>query len=217
VRPRPLPAPPTRARAPYWADFRAGLSFLTHHPVLGPLTLAILLTNAGFIGPMNIGMAELCSHHGWGATSIGVMLTGFALGSAAGALLMTRLRIRRGAGVWFTAIGALQGAAVFATALAPTPAIAAIATAAAGLGSGPMAVISSVLSQSQTPDEYRSRVSGATSLAVFGIMPIASAGTGFAVAALGRVGAYAICGAIEAAALLTLSAPGLRAARLEPA
>lgn len=216
VRPRPLPASPEKARAAFWADLRAGLRFLTRHPVLGPLTLAILLTTAGFVGPMNIGMAELAAHRGWGASGIGVMLVGFALGSAVGGLMMTRLHVRGGAGVWFTAIGAIQGAAVFATALAPSPAVGAIATAAAGLCGGPMAVISSVLSQTQTPDEFRGRVSSTTGLVVFGVMPLASAGTGFAVAALGATGAYTVCGAIEASALLTLLAPGLRRANLKP-
>ncbi len=212
VRPRPLPAAAAKQRTAYWADFRAGITFLTRHPVLGPLTLATLLTNVGFVGPMNIGLAELSAHRGWGAAGIGVLLTGFGLGAAGGALLMTRLRPRRAAGVWLTVVGTVQGAAVFSTALAPGVGFAVAGTAVAGLCSGPMAVIAAVLNQSETPDEFRGRVTGTTTLVNLGMVPLASAATGFAIAAFGVTGAYATCALIEACALLTLLAPGFRTA-----
>jgi MFS family permease len=34
-----------------WADLKVGLKFLIHHPVLGPMTVAFLLLNVGFVGP----------------------------------------------------------------------------------------------------------------------------------------------------------------------
>jgi MFS family permease len=212
VRPRPLAETPEKARVPYLEDFRAGLKFLVRHPVLGPLTLVILLTNLGFVGPMNIGLAELADHRGWGAAGIGLMVAGFGIGAAAGALLMTRLKIRRYAGVWISLLGAVQGGAIFSTALSPNVAVATLATAVAGLCSGPMAVLSMVLSQTETSDELRGRVSSFTSMIAYGIVPLASAGTGFAIAFLGLRGAYAISGGLEVAGLLVLLAPGFRRA-----
>ncbi len=224
VRPRPLPeaeaggedgagsAGSRKAARSYAKDFRAGLSFLVRHPVLGPMTLVVLLINVGFVGPMNIGMAELADHRGWGASGIGLMLTGFGLGSAAGALLMSRLKVRGGAGIWMAVLGAVQGVAVFSTALVPGTGTAVAATAVVGLCSGPIAVITSILTQSETPDEFRGRVSAFSTLLSLGIVPLAGAATGFAIATCGIVGAYAGCGAVEVAGLLMLLFPGFRRA-----
>jgi MFS family permease len=214
VRPRPLAETPEKAPVPYLKDFRTGLGFIFRHPVLGPLTLVILLTNLGFVGPMNIGLAELSDHRGWGAAGIGLMVAAFGIGAAAGAVLMTRLKIRRYAGAWITLLGALQGAALFGTVLAPDLTAAALATAIAGLCSGPMAVLASVLTQTETSDELRGRVAAFTTMIALGIVPLASAGTGFAIAFLGLRGAYAISGGLEVAGLLMLLAPGFRRAAI---
>lgn len=217
VRPRPLPAKPEpRQRPTALADFRAGYRFLFHHPVLAPLNIGNILTNFGFIGPMNIGVALLSNQRGWGAAGIGTLMTGFGLGAAAGALLAGRFKIRRNVGVWIGVLGAVQGVAVFSTALAPNVLIAAITTALAGMSSGPMSVCFSVLSQHHTPDELRGRVGSFQILSSYGTVPLAMAGTGFAAALIGIQATYAVCGAVEVAGLLTLFAPAFRRARLEP-
>ncbi|MFC1415740.1 MFS transporter [Streptacidiphilus cavernicola] len=225
VRPRPLPgaagdagsAAPRPPRGSYLGDFRSGFAFLARHRVLGPLTLVILLTNLGFVGPMNIGMAELSADRGWGAGGIGLMLTGFGLGAAAGALLTTRLRSTRRPALWITGCGAVEGVALLGTAFAPTLGLAVATTALIGLCSGPMAVLCSVLTQRHTPDEFRGRVSSFNALISLGVVPLASAATGFAIAAVGLDRAYALCAALEAAGLLLLFAPGFRRAGIASA
>jgi MFS family permease len=103
VRPRSLEASPDAAgpaeRPGYLADMRRGLDFLLRHQVLGPLAIVGLLCNLGFVGPMNIGLAELATHRGWGPAGIGVLLAGFGVGAAGSALAMHWLHIRRRAGV----------------------------------------------------------------------------------------------------------------------
>jgi len=198
-----------------WSDLRAGLAFLTRHPVLGPMTLAFLLMNLGFVGPMNIGVAELAVHRGWGAAGIGVLFTGFGVGAAAGGLLMIKLRIRRNAGLWLGGLAAVQGLCLFATALAHTAALAAVAMTVVGLTSGPMAVLASVLQQAETPDEFRGRVSSIQSLIGLGLIPLASAATGFVISAIGITGDFALGGLIEVSALLTLLSPAFRKARVQ--
>ncbi|MHA6757780.1 MFS transporter [Streptacidiphilus sp. PAMC 29251] len=200
----------------YHGDFRSGIAFLARHPVLGPLTLVILLTNLGFVGPMNIGMAELCADRGWGASGIGLMLAGFGLGAALGALLTTRIRGTGRPALWITVCGAVEGVALLGTALAPGLGAAVAMTALVGLCSGPMAVLCSVLTQTHTPDAFRGRVSSVNALVSLGVVPLASAATGFAIAAIGLDRAYALCGGIEAAGLLLLLAPGFRRARAAP-
>jgi MFS family permease len=214
VRPRALAQSAGAPRPQYRTDFVAGVRFVVRHPVLGPLTVVTLLTNVGFVGPMNIGLAELSRTQGWGASGIGVMLTGFGLGSAAGALAMTRFKVWHHAGAWIVFFGVIQAAALLCTSLAPSVVVAALATAVVGVCSGPMAVLSAVLSQTGTPDKFRGRVSSMTTLVTLGLVPLASAGTGFAIAALGVTGAYALCAGVEAAAVLALFAPSFRSAKL---
>jgi MFS family permease len=223
VRPRPIEAKQdteTAAAAakpkpgPFvWSDLRAGLAFLVRHPVLGPMTLAFLLMNLGFVGPMNLGVAELAEHRGWGAAGIGVLFTGFGVGAAAGGLLMIKLRIRHNAGLWLGGLATVQGLCLFGTALAHPAALAAVAMTVVGLTSGPMAVLSSVLQQAETPDEFRGRVSSIQSLIGLGLIPLASAATGFVISAIGITGDFALGGLIEVSALLTLLSPAFRKAR----
>jgi MFS family permease len=224
VRPRPLDAGPDAAgpdaagpaeRPGYLADMRRGLGFLLRHPVLGPLAIVGLLCNLGFVGPMNIGLAELATHRGWGPAGIGVLLAGFGVGAAASALAMHWLRIRRRAGVWVVVLTAVQGAAILSMALAPGLGLAALAASAVGLCSGPIAVISTVLSQAATPDELRGRVSSFNTTTAYGAVLIASSATGLLIGAIGLTGTFAISGCIEAASLLVLAFPGLRRAGIE--
>jgi MFS family permease len=218
VRPRPLVRQRGEGQAErpgYLADLRRGLGFLVGHPVLGPLTLVVTLSNLGFVGPMNIGLAELAAHHGWGPAGIGVLLAAFGIGAAVSALAMYWRRIRRRAGVWLTVLVAVQGAAIMSMGLAPRLALAVLAATVVGVCSGPVAVISSVLSQVATPDDLRGRVSSITTLSAYGTVLIASSATGLLIGTLGLTGTYAISGSIELVALVVLAFPGLRQARIE--
>lgn len=235
VRPRPLPSTPDsatgtpstaaaaataagvhgRRAAPVWSELKAGVLFLAHHPVLGPMTLAFLLINIGFVGPMNIGIAELAQHRGWGASGIGLLLTGFGAGAAAGGLIAGRVRITRDVGLWIGVLGAVQGAALLGIALVPSETLTAGITSFIGVLSGPMAVASSVIQQRQTPDALRGRVSSLTTLINLGLIPLASAATGFLIAQIGITGDFAVSGLIEACGLLTVLAPAYRRATVE--
>ena len=224
VRPRPVAAAADgdghageggKRASVYLRDLIFGARFLMRQPVLGPLTAVGLLANLGFVGPMNIGIAELSDHRGWGAAGIGLLLTGFGVGAAASALLLLRWKIRRGAGIWISVLCAISGAALLAMALAPDLAAAVAATAALGLVSGPMAVSSTVLAQQHSPDQLRGRLSSFNLLSTYGTVPVASVGTGLAIAAIGVTATFAVCGAIESASLLWLMAPGFRAAAIK--
>lgn len=219
VRPRPIEPVATvgrqQHRTGYWTDLRAGLGFLIRHPLLGPLTLFGVLGNLAFVGPMNIGIAELAAQRGWHATGIGVLLTGFGLGAAAGAMLMNWWHIRRGAGIVLGVAGLVQGAAILGMGVAPTLWLAVAAAAVVGLASGPMGVVGSVLSQAATPDELRGRVSSVLTMSTYGVVLIAMSGMGLLIGAVGITGGYAICAAMEAAGVLLVAAPGLRHATIE--
>jgi MFS family permease len=220
VRPRPVIASeaapqPERSPSAYLHDLVAGARYLVRAPVLGPLTAVGLLANLGFVGPMNIGIAELSDHRGWGATGIGLLLTGFGIGAGGSALVLLRWKIRRGAGKWIAGLCALSGGALVAIALAPDLAAAVASTAVLGLISGPMAVACSVLAQQSTPDELRGRMNSFNLLCAYGTVPIASVGTGLGIDVLGIIPTFVICAMFEVAALLALLAPGFRAASID--
>ncbi len=206
LRPRGTPAP---VREPLRRSLRDGLRYLVRHPVLRALLAVSLLTNLGFVGPMNVGLAVVADRHGWGAGGIGLMLAGFGLGAVASALAMTRLTVR--SGPLMAGCAAVQGVAVFAVAVAPVPAVAAGITGVAGITSAPLAVLISSLSQRHTDDAYRGRVSSVQTLANLGITPLAVALMGAAVGWLGTVPAFGASASLElVAAVICLTVPGLR-------
>jgi MFS family permease len=199
----------------YWADLRGGVAFLVRHTLLGPLTVLGLLSNLAFAGPMNIGLAELAAQRGWHATGIGVLLAGFGIGAAGGALLTSWWHVRRGAGIVVAVLGVVQGAAILAISIAPRLWLAVLAAACVGLCSGPMGVTASVLAQAATPDEMRGRVSSFMTMSTYGVVLVAMSGTGVLISAAGLVGGFAICAGVEVSGVLLLLAPGLRRARIE--
>jgi predicted MFS family arabinose efflux permease len=201
-------------RTDYLGEFRAGFSFLVHHPVLGPLSATTLLMELGFIGPMNVGLAILSKEHGWGAHGIGLMLTGFGLGAVTGAMLTNRLRIRRHVGSWIAVSAALVGASLFGNALATDLPAAVAAAALVGVFSGPSNILGTVLIQTETPDALRGRVNSFQTLLGLGTAPLAMLGTGFATTAFGIHDTYAACAVIEALALTTLLSPAFRRVRI---
>jgi MFS family permease len=206
---------PARLLRGYWADLRGGVAFLVRDPLLGPLAVLGLLGNLAFVGPMNIGLAELAAQRGWHATGIGVLLTGFGIGAAGGAVLTNWWHIRRGAGIAVAVLGAVQGAAILATGIAPWLWLAVLAAACVGLCSGPMGVTSSVLTQAATPDEMRGRVSSFITMTAYGAVLIGISATGVLIGVAGLTGGFAICAGIEASGVLLLLAPGLRTAKID--
>lgn len=224
VRPRPVAraksepedtSDPGSRKGFVWADLKAGLAFLIHHPVLGPMTLAFLLLNVGFIGPMNIGIAELANHRGWGSSGIGLMLAGFGFGAAVGGLLTMKWRIRRNAGVWIAVLCVIEGVCLFAVAMAPGVAVAAVGTSISGLTLGPVNVLSTVLEQREAPDEFRGRVASIQLLISLGLIPMTYGATGLLIAVIGTTGVFALGGLLEVSVVLTLLAPAYRRARAE--
>jgi MFS family permease len=210
------PGPPTRPdREPVTAALRSGLRYLGGHRVLRTLVAVSLLSNLGFVGPMNVGLAIVSDERGWGAAGIGRLLAGFGAGAVVSSLAMMRLRWRGGVGTALAAGGTLQGVAVAAIAVAGSLTTAVVATVVVGLTSGVTGVLSSALTQYRTDDAFRGRVGSVSSFANLGITPIAMAVLGFAAQRIGTVPAFVASGALElAAAALCLAVADLRTARL---
>lgn len=202
-------------REPVTAALRSGLRYLSRHRLLRTVLLVSLLTNLGFVGPMNIGLALVSDERGWGSAGVGALLAGFGAGAVASSLVMLRVRWRWGVGVAMAAGIAVQGLSVLAVAVAGRPVTAVAATVVVGLTSGVAGVLSSALSQARTDDAFRGRVGSVSSFANLGVTPLAMAVMGVAADRIGLVPAFAACAGLElTAAVLCLTVADLRTAHL---
>jgi hypothetical protein len=138
-----------------------------------------------------------------GAGGIGVLLAGFGVGAAAGAMLMLRWRIRRYVGMAASAAAVAQGLTVAATGAAPTLAAAVGAMALVGLTSGVLGITVTTLIQTATTDTYRGRVSSVTLVTSLGVTPLVMAVLGTLVTTVGLATVFAGCGLLAAAAGVT--------------
>ena len=208
-------APEARAtrKEPFGRSFVAGLGYLRRHAVLGPFVIWLALTNIGMVGPLNVGAALLATRRGWGAPGIGLLLTGFGVGAAVGAVVMAKVRVRGGLGVWLAWAGAAQGAAGAAMALAPALGVAVAAAAVVGVLSSAMGVPMTVIMQAECDDAFRGRVGSVTTLITLGIVPLTMGLMGLMVGALGLRAAFGISGAVEVLGLACLLSRGFRTVR----
>ncbi|NUR72148.1 MAG: MFS transporter [Hamadaea sp.] len=197
------------------SGLRDGLRYIAGHRVLRATILVGLLGNLGFVGPMNVGLALASQSAGWGATGIGLLLSGFGIGAIVAGLAMMRFRPHTGIGPIAAVCFALQGVAVVVPAVTHSLPLAVVATAIAGLTSGPAGILLGSLTQSATSDAYRGRVSSVNALANLGLTPLVMAAAGWATGLFGLVPAMAASGALElVAAVGCVALPALRTARL---
>ncbi|WP_069464462.1 MFS transporter, partial [Actinacidiphila rubida] len=219
IRPRPVPAgagdAAAAARTPYLRSLRDGLSAVVRNRVVSALLLVGLLTNLGFVGPMNVGLALLSDQRGWGAGGIGLLLSAFGVGAAAGSAVLLRWRVTRRIGLVVAAAVLAQAASLAAMSLVPGLAAAAAAAGVVGISGAVVGVSCGALGQARTPDELRGRISSVQTLLSLGVVPLAVAGTGVLAAAIGTVPALLASAAVEVlAAVPCLLVASLRTARL---
>ncbi|NUO61199.1 MAG: MFS transporter [Hamadaea sp.] len=197
------------------SGLRDGLRYIARHRVLRATILVGLLGNLGFVGPMNVGLALASQSSGWGATGVGLLLSGFGIGAIVAGLAMLRRRPVRHIGPIAGVCFALQGIAVVIPAVTGSLPLAVAATAVAGLTSGPAGILLGSLTQSATEDAFRGRVSSVNSLANLGLTPLVMAAVGWAADLFGLVPAMTVSGALEVlAAVGCVALPALRSARL---
>jgi len=218
IRPRPLPVDAQAAaapRTPYLRSLREGLVALGRNRVVGALLVVGLLTNLGFVGPMNVGLALLSDQRGWGAGGIGLLLSAFGVGAAVGAVLMLRWKVTRRIGVVVAVAVLAQAVSLGAMSLLAALPVAAAAAALVGASGAVVGVSCGALGQARTPDELRGRISSVQTLLSLGVVPMAVAGTGVLAAAIGTVPALLASAGLEVlAAVPCLLVAPLRTASL---
>ncbi|WP_405688647.1 MFS transporter [Streptomyces sp. NBC_00057] len=202
----PLPARETaQPSGTAWHDLTDGLRHIRRHPVLGPLMLAVALSELGFAGPLNLGLILLVRERGWGASGMGWIVAAFGIGAGASALLLAvRGRVPR-AGLVMCLTMLIGAVAIAALAHVPSVGLAIAVAVCIGLFAGLGGSLCGALIQTVTDPAYLGRVTSVSTLFTHAIAPLSYPVTGAAVAAWGTgpvfVTSAAVCAAGATAGL----------------
>ncbi|MCX2179295.1 MFS transporter [Streptomyces sp. SKN60] len=196
-------------------DLADGLRYLRGHRVLGPMMIVVLLSDLGFVGPLNVGLALLAEQRGWGASGIGWVLFGFGTGAGAASLLLTVCgRVpRAGAVSGFTMV--LGAVAIGALASVPLLPVAVGVALAIGLLAGLSGALCNALVQTECDPAYLGRVSAVSGLCSLGLAPLSFPLTGAAIGLWGPGPVFAVsAGVCALSGGYALLVPALRRAEL---
>ncbi|MDT9687886.1 MFS transporter [Streptomyces sp. P9(2023)] len=211
----PLPGGGPARDATALRDLADGLRYLRRHRVLGPLVVVVALSDLGFVGPLNVGLALLADERGWGAAGIGWVLAGFGTGAGAASLLLTvRGRIPRAGAVlgWTIALGA---GSIAALAYVPQLPVAVAVALSVGLLAGLSGALCGALIQTECAPAYLGRVTAVTGFVSLGLAPLSYPLTGAAVGLWGLGPVFVASAAVCAlGGIYGLLVPALRGAEL---
>lgn len=196
-------------------DLADGLRYLRGHRVLGHLMIVVLLSDLGFVGPLNVGLALLAEQRGWGASGIGWVLFGFGTGAGAASLLLTVWgRVPR-AGLVSGSTMVLGAVSIGALAHVPLLPLAVAVALSVGLLAGLSGALCNALVQTECDPAYLGRVSAVSSLCSLGLAPLSFPLTGAAIGLWGPGPVFAVSAAICAlSGVYALLVPALRRAEL---
>ncbi|MGW1511517.1 MFS transporter [Streptomyces sp. NPDC002394] len=196
LRLRSLPAEGGARDGTALRDLADGLRYLRGHRVLGPLMVVVLLSDLGFAGPFNVGLALLADQRGWGASGIGWILAGFGTGAGAASLILSvRGRVPRAGAVsgWTMTAGAVCIGTLAVTSYLPVAVAVALSV---GLLAGLSGALCNALVQTECDPAYLGRVSAVSSLLSLGIAPLSFPLTGAATELWGLGPVYAVSAAV---------------------
>ncbi|MFE1907185.1 MFS transporter [Streptomyces gardneri] len=216
LRLQPLPTDEgARGRTTALRDLTDGLRYIRRHRVLGPLMIVVALSDLGFVGPLNVGLALLSDLRGWGAAGIGWILAGFGAGAGAASLLLTvRGRVPRAGWVlsWTIALGAVSIAAL---AYVPKLPVAVAVSVSVGLLAGLSGALCGALTQTECDPAYLGRVTSVSTFFSIGVAPLSFPLTGAAVGLWGPAPVFTASAAVCAlGGIFGLSVKALRRAEL---
>ncbi|MGW6569067.1 MFS transporter [Streptomyces sp. NPDC054975] len=211
----PLPEDTGVKSSTAFRDLVDGLRYLRRHRVLGPLMIVIALSDLGFVGPLNIGLALLADERGWGAAGIGWILAGCGAGAAAASLLLAvRGRVPR-AGAVMGATIAVGAVSIAALAYVPSLPLAVAVALSVGLLAGLSGALCGALIQTECDPAYLGRVTAVSGFVSLGIAPLSFPLTGAAVGLWGLGPVFVASAAICAlGGVYGLLIPALRGAEL---
>jgi MFS family permease len=188
----------------YWADFAAGIRFLTDRPLLRNLVLMIVVTNCFDAAGLTVLMPAYARTVGADGAIFGVMVAVFSGGALAGAALFTWLGQKLPRRPVLVVSFLLAGAPPFVAmaAAVPVPVLLGV-LAIAGLAAGSINPLVTTVLYERVPRQLRARVLGAMTTGVSIGLPVGSALAGITVAAAGLAPVLLVTGVLYA--LVTLA------------
>lgn len=173
--------------------------------MLGPLLLAIALSEMCFSGPVALVMVLMADERGWGASAVGWLLGAFSVGAAVGGIVLTiRARVANAGYVcagFFAVTAATAATLPFASTLSVATGLAVLMGAASGVAG----IIAHALVQTHSAPEYLGRVTAALTLGTLGLAPILFPVAGFAAAEVGTGPVLGACAVITFGAAITMT------------
>lgn len=201
-------APPAPGVAEsYLSALRSGLRYVLADRGVASMLAVSLVLNLALVGPGSVGMAWLAElrYHA-GATGLGLLVAGWALGGLAGTVIAGGVRLERQGRLILTAI-AVSGAAMAGVGLAGSLPVAVVLFAVGGLCIGYVNIIAVSWLQARVELAMIGRVMGLVMLVGFGISPLSMAVAG-AMLDVNATALFAGAGIIVIAAALGASASG---------
>ena len=168
---RPLVPPPDRPPTRIVADIQEGISFVARHPVLRPLLLfwtAYSIVSAPLVAILTFLITR---DRGMPASSLGLVLAAFGIGTVIGSLLTARLARNR-AGLLMIGGNVVRGAVLAGAALSPTLEPILGLAFVAGLADSVVLVTYISLRASAAPDDLIGRVGSTMRTISVGLQPI---------------------------------------------
>jgi hypothetical protein len=205
---------PATTRTGTWTALREGLRYSWGHPLLRATLGLLLVLNIAAIGPILVGGAVLAEERLGGSTDLGLILSGFGVGSILGLVLAGRLGVpRRRPGIAIALPVVVLGVGLTGFAAIDDLVVGLALAALLGAGYGYLSVVLTSWIQLEVPTELRGRVLSLVVVAAIALDPVSYALAGWLLP-LGFVAVFVVPGAVLAASgLAALLAPSVRGAR----
>lgn len=191
-----------------WAEIREGAAYVIRHR---PLRDAIAFW--GLVSVLSAGLVPalafyLVREEGFDASILGLVLAAYGLGTVVGAIVTTRLRLRR-AGPLLLGGNLIRGLALVAIALTGSIGVMVGAAIVGGIVDSVVLITYITLRAAASPDELLGRIGGTARTISLGLQPIGFIAAGLLIDAIGGGVTLATIGVslVATSLLFVLSAP----------
>ncbi len=202
---RPHDGPRPHTQPTLLSEAAEGIRFLRRHPVLGPVTAAMMVYYLGAATGFSLLVLLVLDAAGGPAWSFGVVLACGAVGAFLGTLLGGPLSRRVGTRVILVTATLVEGLALAAMALPTSVAVLAAIWFLGGLPAGARIPIARSLQQRLTPNRLLGRVNVSARMFTRGIIVVGALASGSLATSIGLRWTFVVGGAIEMIAACLMS------------
>jgi MFS family permease len=209
--------PEERPETDLVAEIREGVDFVVGHPILRSAILYWGLTAILSASLVTALAVYVTRDLGQSAATFGLILTGYGIGTVAGALVMARLGHRRTVAPWLIGGNLLLAAALLTIAAVPVVPVLILAALVAGLAQSLVLVTYLTMRTAYSPDALLGRIGSTARMISFGLLPVGLLLGGAIIDMTSGSTAIAIMGvSLSVVSLPFMASSALRQARSRP-